>query len=264
MEVRSRVAATAAGVIPFSCIICFDEFTTDTRPPMVLPCGHTFVCLPCSKRLKRCMECREPLFLPRQPQQQQQPQTPNRYSSTSGSTSSNSNGNNRRYSPVQHHHHQYYQPPSTPPPPLAPAAPLPIPKNVVLLAMMEAAERQQAAVRREGDDEENQDDDDEEQFDLNGIIGGMVTFAGPTGTYIVRESTGNLAVVPTDPRIAEHEEKKQEEPIALQEGQRVQVVDFEDGVARLARDEGFIVANSSQLVKGVYIVYIFNYILCLS
>ena len=99
-----------------------------------------------------------------------------------------------------------------------------------------------------------EEEEEEDQFDLNRIISGMATLSGPCGTYAIRESTG-LAVVRADPR--DHhagEEKKEgateEEPHALDEGQTVQVVQFEDGVAKLARDEGFIVANTSQLVKG--------------
>jgi hypothetical protein len=143
---------------------------------------------------------------------------------------------------------------------MSPAAPvpLPIPKNVVLIAMMEAAERQtKQLLQREGE-EDSCREDDEEQFDLNRIISGMATMAGPCGTYAVRESTG-LAVVHSDPTKRSDEERSDEEkkqdsdnpePYALQEGQTVQVVGFEDGIARLARGEGYIVANTSQLVKG--------------
>jgi len=50
----------------FHCVICFEAFHLVDRPPVVLPCGHTYLCEPCSKRLKRCMECRTSLFLPKQ------------------------------------------------------------------------------------------------------------------------------------------------------------------------------------------------------
>lgn len=156
---------------------------------------------------------------------------------------------------------------------------LPIPKNVVLVAMMEAAERQakvetEMTVVKEGDDDEEED----EEFNLDRIISGMATMSGPCGTYTVVDEDG-LAVVPTDPRkrrsLNVGEEKKMEfmegeeeedhasislsaskasaaEPFLLQKGQSVQVVDFEDGVAKLARDMGYIVATSSQLVKGTF------------
>ena len=217
MDSRSRVAAATAAVIPFSCVICFDEFSADERLPMVLPCGHTFVCLQCTKRLKRCMECREPLFLPGSTPKPT-PSTPQRYGRRS-----------------------LQQPPLTPtrgsP---TPSMPLPIPKNVVLLAMMEAAGRQQQPQQLE-------DDAEEDQFDLNRIISGMATMSGPTGTYKVQDT---VTVVPVDPRSNEEKKDTDDNTRTLVKGQSVQVVDFEDGVARLARDAGFIVANSSQLVKG--------------
>jgi hypothetical protein len=266
MEIRSRVAAAAASVVPFHCVICFDEFNMRERHPVVLPCGHTYVCAPCSKRLKRCMECREPLFLPVQQQNRNQNATGNW-----AGTAPPMYNRGGRYSPQQ-------QAPLTPKEVSAPPTPiaLPIPKNVVLLAMMEAAQRQSQMQESEADAEEesssghlNDVDDDEEQFDLNRIISGMATLSGPCGTYAVRERHG-LAVVSADPRRKQHvdEEKKSQdradrdlfntsplanhkEPFSLEYGQTVQIVDFEDGVAKLARGHGFIVANSSsQLVKG--------------
>ena len=266
MEARSRVAAAAAAVVPFHCVICFDEFNLTDRPPMVLPCGHTYVCLPCSKRLKRCMECREPLFIPVRNQQQQQQQQQNPRSSSSYSS--------RRYGPSASP-----QTPATPPhssfPQSSPPAhvPLPIPKNVVLLALMEASQRQVEAQQKDQEegkenslkssnshDEDGEEEEEEDQFDLNRIISGMATLSGPCGTYAVKESS--LVIVPNDPRTSsasDGEEKKLEpveesciaaEPHALEQGQTVQVVEFEDGIAKLARGEGYILANSSQLVKG--------------
>lgn len=39
-------------------MICFEEFDTHTNYPVVLPCGHTYVCVACANRLDKCMECR--------------------------------------------------------------------------------------------------------------------------------------------------------------------------------------------------------------
>jgi hypothetical protein len=271
METRSRVAAAAASVVPFHCVICFDEFNMTDRPPVVLPCGHTYVCAPCTKRLRRCMECREPLFIPAVQQQ-----TRNLNAQGNGSwagTAPPMYNRGGRYSPQQQGN--MTSPPQEVPTPAAPIA-LPIPKNVVLLAMMEAAQRQSQIEQKEDEANANafegsntsslvddDDDDDEEQFDLNRIISGMATLSGPCGTYAVREKEG-LAVMSSDPRRKQHvdEEKKTQDlihsspvlkvkdPFALEYGQTVQIVDFEDGVAKLARGRGFIVANSSQLVKG--------------
>jgi hypothetical protein len=267
METRSRIAAAAASVVPFHCVICFDEFNMTDRPPVVLPCGHTYVCAPCSKRLRRCMECREPLFLPAQ----QQTRNPSVNGNWAGTAPPMYNRGGR-YSPQQHHHSPQQPPPQEASAPAAPIA-LPIPKNLVLLAMMEAAQRQCQMQESEASNSEEslaggQDDDDdeeEEQFDLNRIISGMATLSGPCGTYAVREKQG-VAVVSSDPRRKQHvdEEKKSQdkdqeqslnhkEPFSLEYGQTVQIVDFEDGVAKLARGQGFIVASSSQLVKGTFV-----------
>jgi len=247
-ETRSKVAAAAASVIPFHCVICFDEFNTTDRPPMVLPCGHTYVCLSCTKRLKRCMECREPLFLSA------------KGTNTRGSTPSIYNRGGR-YSPL----HPPLTPPQssvqgTPPAPIA----LPIPKNLVLLSMMEASERhanieaecQTVVEEEEARSEEQDEEEEDEEFDLNRIISGIATLAGPCGTYAVKEE-GGLAVIPFDPRKkGQADEGKIEaielvkEPFPLEKGQTVQVVDFSDGVAKLAREMGYIVGTTSQLVKG--------------
>jgi hypothetical protein len=223
------------------------------------------------------MECREPLFLPAV---QQQTRNPNAHAQGNwAGTAPPMYNRGGRYSPQQQQNqHNLASPPQDGSGPAAPIA-LPIPRNVVLLAMMEAAQRQSQIEEKE--DEANSDafegsrsssivddddDEDEEQFDLNRIISGMATLSGPCGTYAVREKEG-LAVMSSDPRRKQHvdEEKKTQEdrelihsspvlkvkdPFALEYGQTVQIVDFEDGVAKLARGRGFIVANSSQLVKG--------------
>ena len=304
METRTKVAAAAASVIPFSCVICFDEFNSTERPPMVLPCGHTYVCLPCTKRLKRCMECREPLFIPAA-----------KHLASNGSSSATTG----RFSPGTQHPTQQPSTPTKQSKPIAPPTPLPIPKNVVLLALMEAAERQQSKPKEkhhhhhhhphahsydealpEDEDETDNDDDDEEAYNLDHIITGMATLSGPCGTYAVRDPDG-LPLYEQDPRVEPEgppesvmlpeipteptnslldEEKKQDELILevgsadqqddhvvnfvihhnpsmmmesmdiLLKGQKVQVVSFEDGVAKLARGKGFVRATSRQLVKG--------------
>lgn len=134
--------------------------------------------------------------------------------------------------------------------------------------MMEAAARQLKIDEENNKDIDSDgsmdDDDDDEAYDLNNIISGMATLAGPCGTYAVRES-GTLVVVPTHPnkrteqtdsvvRHDENETLQQVEPFPLMKGQTLQVVDFEDGVAKLARRSGYVVASSNQLVKGMCFV----------
>lgn len=264
MEVRSRIAADTAAVVPFHCIICFEEFNLKDRLPMVLPCGHTFVCQPCSKRLKRCMECREPLFytIPKKPQ-----------SPTLGPQAGSRAGSSSRY------HHQ--QTPLTPPHPSSPPHPstitqvrFPIPKNLVLISMMEAAasakqlqspkDQQQLPF---ADDSLNQNDG--EEFDLRRILTGVATLSGSCGTFVVKAPEG-LSILPSMPdiqdlvledgvagstlSISQNKESSFEvlEPLRLEQGQRVQVVEFEDGYAKLARGMGFVKAGPDQLVKGMH------------
>lgn len=54
----------AESTIQFHCVICFELFDSCDRYPIVLSCGHTFLCVVCARRLDRCMECRTSLFYP--------------------------------------------------------------------------------------------------------------------------------------------------------------------------------------------------------
>jgi Zinc finger, C3HC4 type (RING finger) len=155
--------ASAGTQVSLHCIICYEEFDLKDRHPVVLPCGHTYVCIVCAKRLKKCMECREPLFW-------SPPRPPN-------------NNNNLHHLPHRSPAHPRYPPtrtvarmsaaryspsPQTPPHPSMATAttstsatsgttttgannnaaaaeepqPLPLPKNLVLMEMIEAKERQ--------------------------------------------------------------------------------------------------------------------------
>ncbi|KAL7549427.1 hypothetical protein ACHAWF_012691 [Thalassiosira exigua] len=53
----------ASSAFSFHCMICFEEFDPVTNYPVVLPCGHTYVCIECANRLDKCTECRAPLFV---------------------------------------------------------------------------------------------------------------------------------------------------------------------------------------------------------
>jgi len=130
---------------------------------------------------------------------------------------------------------------------------------------MEAAERQLLDLRRAAEQDDLEVELEDGEFNLDRIISGMVAFSGPCGTYSVAADDGVL-VQPNDPRSDEKkccepgdEDRSHvslqpdlplEEPFTLQRGQTVQVVAFEDGVAKLARGAGYILASSSQLVKG--------------
>lgn len=218
------------------------------------------------------MECREPLFLPTHsnvPKQHANGLGPS--AAAAAARAAQAPYNRGRYSPQPPLALAAGQPNAAPSPVMS--IPLPVPKNVVLIALMEAAERQHKAESKklqkeeESEQETDLEEDDEEEYNLDRIISGMSTLTGPCGTYVVKEAEG-LAVVPNDPRKRvsveappDTEEKKEgsedvkeepevKEPFLLAKGQKVQVVSFSDGVAKLARGAGFICATSSQLVKG--------------
>jgi hypothetical protein len=139
--------------------------------------------------------------------------------------------------------------------------------------MMEAAERQ--ARESKSNSESREDDtngsmnasDEDEEYDLNRIISGMATLSGPCGTYAVKDLEG-LTMIASDPAYAKGESAAAVEPKldvdvsasadsveikelnALEKGQTVQVVSFENGVAVLARGTGYILAQPWQLVKS--------------
>lgn len=117
--------------------------------------------------------------------------------------------------------------------------------------MMEAAERQSRMMKERGELKDELGEE-EEQFDPNHILRGIATLSGSCGTYVVREP---LTVISSDPRHSEsekelHKSQGLENNVALKEGQKCQIVDFEDGIARLARNKGYLKASPAQLVKG--------------
>lgn len=102
-------------------------------------------------------------------------------------------------------------------------------------------------------------EEDDEKL-IEPTLAGMTALAGACGTYAVREPLG-LAVLPFDPNLQHDkrkaanagEEKKVEEsrePFTIEDGQTVQVVAADDGVYKLAREVGYIMASVNQLVKG--------------
>ena len=122
------------------CVICVEEFDLKERIPVVLPCGHTYICKVCVQRIKICHQCREPLYWnPPRPQQQ-----PNNHMHRSPAANRYSRYNNQHA-----HHNRYLHSPSTPSHPgighgtKQEEVPLPCPKNVVLMEMIEAKQRQE-------------------------------------------------------------------------------------------------------------------------
>jgi hypothetical protein len=265
------MTSSLAAEVSLHCIICFEEFDGKERPPVVLPGGHTYVCMVCANRLRKCMECREPLYWTPPSSHSKAPPVlgnpgmntrspaPGRYSVPRG-----------RFSSSLHPHQGG---------PIVPVKeepiPLPLPKNTVLMGMMEAAERQAKLVEEarlkkslasKGSEVKTTAEGVETELpasNFDPLIAGLNALVGTCGTYAVREPLG-LAVLPFDPNKGHHhedadvqdcmDEKKTEEkarePFTIEEGQTVQVVGVDEGVYQLARGAGYIVASVNQLVKG--------------
>mmetsp|Transcript_23501 Transcript_23501/g.49624 ORF Transcript_23501/g.49624 Transcript_23501/m.49624 type:complete len:632 (-) Transcript_23501:458-2353(-) len=153
----------SSSAFSFHCMICFEEFDPHTNYPVVLPCGHTYVCISCANRLDKCMECRTPLFIKIEappPPPDSSPDFPNqkenrhddtrsynpsirsspaglRASTLSGSRVLTRQGGNYAASS-----RGYDRSMNKPPPPSQPVKKerLPLPKNAVLLSLIQASE----------------------------------------------------------------------------------------------------------------------------
>mmetsp|Transcript_15720 Transcript_15720/g.28598 ORF Transcript_15720/g.28598 Transcript_15720/m.28598 type:complete len:653 (-) Transcript_15720:504-2462(-) len=179
----------------FHCMICFEEFGVEVRAPVVLPCGHTYVCSTCADRLDRCMECRMPLYTITKAAIHVPHPTTSRYASPT---------------------------PTRPIP--AEKKRLPLPKNVVLLSLMEATQlaseqtrdsRHTTPTKSHGnstrsltgalsqdyiDHQSSSTSEEEELFynDEQAIQMGTSMAMGYCGTYAVATKEG-LTIVPTLP-----------------------------------------------------------------
>ncbi|KAG7342252.1 zinc finger C3HC4 type domain containing protein [Nitzschia inconspicua] len=172
-----------ASPFSFHCMVCFEEFDTDNRFPVVLPCGHTYICNACACRLDKCMECRTPLveLIPRKG-------PPNSTNSVNGRHS-------RTIGPKNN---------APPTPPIKKR--LPLPKNVVLMSLIEATELAAETVQgREHEPSMNEspmiaapsildlEDDEEEK-----IKTGTTLAISDCGTYAVAAKDG-LEIFPSRP-----------------------------------------------------------------
>lgn len=199
--------------ITFNCIICYDRFDREERPPVILPCGHTFVCQVCSKRLTKCMECRTDLFM----EVNTTNNTPNSNNSNNNNTNNSVNGNvirnntsnesdRRRYAYLngrgatrgrqQHANAAATSQNKKLIQKKKEKIPLPLPKNNVLLSLMEIAERQQQELKKDNNEKENRqdglpspeilDDDENEEIEEALIKSSVESVVSNThGTYAV-------------------------------------------------------------------------------
>lgn len=261
-------------------MICFEEFEVDVRYPVVLPCGHTYVCNLCAARLDKCMECRMPLVMtiPRSTSVDNKPgPAPGRWGGRSGPMDSHNN-------------------PKTPPQPPIKTR-LPLPKNVVLLSLIEATELAAEDVKNASEQRMSLNDSpiikstnsmlDPDHSEEAKIKVGTTLAISDCGTYAVSARAG-LDIYPSRPSSNSptvNEESEQDvdtlvrffhmdhkldldnngefsgnrsgggsnnaqPPLRLSCGDRVQIVSTEGGWAKLARGYGFVRADGSQLVKG--------------
>lgn len=210
----------------FHCMICFEEFHPEERFPVVLPCGHTYVCNACANRLDKCMECRMPLYtVVRPPSRGAGAPLPGERGATVTSSSRSASWANGR-SPGRGGPAGSTTDPSVPSPHPPVKKRLPLPKNVVLLSLIEATELATLEVQKKysSDDQSaaridaaaaqgasnsvnlssrpsvftmnsmiDADDDEEEKIRV-----GTSLAVGVAGTYAVATRDG-LTIVPTRP-----------------------------------------------------------------
>ena len=207
-----------ASPFSFHCMICFEEFDVETRFPVVLPCGHTYVCNECAKRLDKCMECRTPLIelIPnssnhqctnasgQQQQHHQQQQQQSGWSTRNLGSSNNSRGGavGRGGGPMN----------KKPAPPLKRR--IPLPKNVVLMSLIEATELATKNVQGREHEPSLQDSPlinhsvlDMEEDEEEKIKTGTSLAISDCGTYAVAAKDG-LEIFPNRPEsLLQHSEE---------------------------------------------------------
>lgn len=116
----------------FHCMICYEEFqNTEQRYPVVLPCGHTYVCASCGEKLDKCMECRESLYMTFSSDTAETVLLPPHLTKgPRGSWGASRSGSSLASA--------YCSPPKRPAVQKSLKKRLPLPKNVVLLSLIEA------------------------------------------------------------------------------------------------------------------------------
>eukprot|EP00934_Nitzschia_sp_Nitz4_P007948 Nitzschia sp. Nitz4//scaffold2_size372955//121250//122964//NITZ4_000395-RA/size372955-snap-gene-0.73-mRNA-1//-1//CDS//3329546692//7938//frame0 len=261
-----------ASPFSFHCMICFEEFNIVSRYPVVLPCGHTYVCNQCAERLEKCMECRTSLvqIIPR---------------GGPAADAHNSDRNSRRWSSGRAVGTR--SPGAPPQPPLKKR--LPLPKNVVLMSLIEATELAAAENARAHSHRTSLDNSpgilmDAEEDEEEKIRTGTTLAIGECGTYAVAAKDG-LEIYPSRPGSHEDVDDTDEEevdtlvrffhldnkmepladgeskepldlaainslpPTKLNRGDRVQIVSTAQGWAKLARGYGYVKADRNALLK---------------
>jgi hypothetical protein len=124
------------------------------------------------------------------------------------------------------------------------------------MSIMEATQRRHLEARRREDDPDADKENEFEVHDNNSnILDGIAEVSNSSGTYVVRERNG-LLVQPQRPGDADNtlnhrlDGDAETKVIHIKQGQHIQIAEEQDGVYVLARQQGFIEASNSQIVKG--------------
>lgn len=246
--------------VSFHCVICFEEFDSKTHYPVVLPCGHTYICHPCGMRIDKCMECRTSLFAPEQPKDD----NPNHnlplrgtavtsYSFTEARSGRRPASRPPSIQNVSDNSLEKYMPQKP--------TRLPLPKNMVLMSLIESSEMANSSsyLNTQKLLSSSSSNDDEE----NRILMGTDITTSTCGTYIVRKKDGlklEQKISAQETRPVEISWKEDVESIVtkgasesstmLNCGDRVQVVNIVNNWAKLARGYGYVfLENANDLVK---------------
>lgn len=183
--------------VSFHCMICFEEFNSHTLYPVVLPCGHTYVCVECASRIDKCMECRRSLYAPTESEIDDTNHVDFRanalHSSAYASSATISAVRSGRRRPS---YHQYQSRMSQPKKKVTPKPKqrLPLPKNAVLLSLMEVsnlANLNNTSLYQQQTDERDLQDQEELKISICTDLA-----VGSCGTYAVAREEG-LDIYPT-------------------------------------------------------------------
>lgn len=189
------------------------------------------------------MECRTPLYIV-----QQKEQSP---ASVAFPQDLSPAASRRR---ITHYNRHGVRTSPTPPSkqkPIIEKIPIPIARNLVLISLMEISSDQNLM-----DDSSDSSLNEDQQ-----VLDSIDTLNSCSGTYCVREQSGlplyKASHVHALQSIRKEGSRRREKPLTILEyGQKLQIVDVHDDMYTLARNEGVVFANSSQLVKGKFQLYL--------
>jgi hypothetical protein len=166
----------AESSLSFHCIVCYETFEHEQNYPVVLPCGHTFICNECSRRINKCMECRTSLLYPLE--------NDPAYHRAKAAAKAEEDMQRRLHRNPSNNNNSHYNQHKPKPIHVKPEhrMRLPCPKNLVLLSLMEATIANSQSVD-EGAASHSDDSGKE-------ILAGVNIVTGGCGTYAVTHTEG--------------------------------------------------------------------------